>query len=77
VSTAQVLLCDHITVAPPSSYIHWSTSCLLRQGRSCPAVTSASTDAAVVRWRAERDGWELLPDGRHLCPEHRAKETAA
>lgn len=59
--------CDHFDTGRGADF--WA-----RDRVECVASRGART-VELLRVVAQRDGWRVLPNGRHLCPDHAQHET--
>lgn len=77
---ALVLACDHPVIGPryPTANTPFTGSSLANYTSTseCPNRSKPASSDVVLRTVAGRDGWVLLPGGRHLCPGHAAQHAA-
>lgn len=71
---AHVFACDaSASAGTPTVYVGTPAAPIT----PCPSTSRAARAVDVLRTVAGRDGWVLLPDGRHLCPFHAQQQAGA
>lgn len=76
-STATVFSCDADILISTSPVITLYGETFVGEHYTCPAESRAARTPSVLLLVAERDGWAVTSDGRHLCPEQALAETGA